>query len=516
MAVIGTMWILLLFYVMSVAAESFLCPAIEYLAFRMNMSPDIAGITLFAFASGAPDLFTQVAALAEGNHVDMDLAVSATFGGGLFIICLVLATVIWTSTHVSNVIMVNIINKRAFIRDLLAFAIANIIALWTFGQGTLGVGSGVSFLLFYSMYIAVCLVTRTEGTLGEEGSSEGTTKPLELELGTTSSPRSRVDNDNFDTTKNIPVYRSVSLPASVAADASLHSGQARAPQIQHPQSSRPSFCSCLCAYATLDFGAAFRYVTAPLHLLMHATMPALHHGDGTLTLVYGGVLSLCAPAFFLLTTFLTPSRLGFTLFFLCWLTSASILFIITWSLQPPPLKSVLVRPRKTMLFAGIAFINCMLWLNATADEVVALLECLGRVCGIREDVLGATLLAVGETFPDLVAVRSLVKSQHLTMALAACFGGPVFNLLVSMGGPILIATLHNGSITYKLSAGTISLVISTLLVLALLLAAVVLSSSWNLGQRMVWLLVLAYGTSQLAFLVVEGILSWKALLNDPL
>ena len=169
-----------------------------------------------------------------------------------------------------------------------------------------------------------------------------------------------------------------------------------------------------------------------------------------------------------------------------------------------------------MLFAGIAFINCMLWLNATADEVVALLECLGRVYGLREDVLGATLLAVGETFPDLVAVRSLVKSQHLTMALAACFGGPVFNLLVSMGGPILIVTLHNGSITYKRSAGTISLVISTLLVLALLLAAVVLSSSWNLGRRMVWLLVLAYGTSQLAFLVVEGILSWKALLNDPL
>lgn len=39
------------------------------------MAPDIAGVTLFAFASGAPDLFTQVAALAAGDHVDIELAV---------------------------------------------------------------------------------------------------------------------------------------------------------------------------------------------------------------------------------------------------------------------------------------------------------------------------------------------------------------------------------------------------------------------------------------------------------
>jgi len=162
-----------------------------------------------------------------------------------------------------------------------------------------------------------------------------------------------------------------------------------------------------------------------------------------------------------------------------------------------------------MLFAAIAFINCMLWLNATADEVVALLECLGRGYGIREDVLGATLLAVGETFPDLVAVRSLVKSQHLTMALAACFGGPVFNLLVSMGGPILIATLHNGPIMYILSSGTVSLVLSTLTVLAVLLVAIPFGSSWKLSQSIVWLLLLAYGISRIAFLMVEGIIPWK-------
>ena len=68
-------WMVLLFFIMTVTAEVFLCPAIEFLAGWMGLAPDIAGVTLFAFASGAPDLFTQVAALAAGDHVDMELAV---------------------------------------------------------------------------------------------------------------------------------------------------------------------------------------------------------------------------------------------------------------------------------------------------------------------------------------------------------------------------------------------------------------------------------------------------------
>lgn len=39
------------------------------------MAPDVAGVTLFAFASGAPDLFTQIAAVAAGGHVDQELAI---------------------------------------------------------------------------------------------------------------------------------------------------------------------------------------------------------------------------------------------------------------------------------------------------------------------------------------------------------------------------------------------------------------------------------------------------------
>jgi Ca2+/Na+ antiporter len=41
----------------------------------MHLTPDVAGVTLFAFASGAPDLFTQIAAVAVGENVDQELAI---------------------------------------------------------------------------------------------------------------------------------------------------------------------------------------------------------------------------------------------------------------------------------------------------------------------------------------------------------------------------------------------------------------------------------------------------------
>ncbi len=68
--------------------------SIQYMATTLRLPSDIAGITLFAFATGAPDIFTQLAAINEGQHVDIQLAVSSTLGSGLFIICIVLAVVL--------------------------------------------------------------------------------------------------------------------------------------------------------------------------------------------------------------------------------------------------------------------------------------------------------------------------------------------------------------------------------------------------------------------------------------
>jgi sodium/potassium/calcium exchanger 6 len=179
------------------------------------------------------------------------------------------------------------------------------------------------------------------------------------------------------------------------------------------------------------------------------------------------------------------------------------------ALQPAPSSKPSIftgqRPRRCIFFALLAFVQCILWLNATAEEVVSIFEAIGRIWNVRRDTLGATVLAWGETVPDLVAVVSLAKAGQGTMAIAACFGGPVFNLLVSMGGPILIAGTRSGAIPYQMTSGVLVLVVSTVAVLVGLLVAVPLRYKWRLQRELGWVLLGVYAFSQVIFLLAEGI-----------
>jgi Ca2+/Na+ antiporter len=47
------------------AAERFFCPSLEFIADRLKLSPAVAGATLLSFGNGAPDVFTQLAAVRQ-------------------------------------------------------------------------------------------------------------------------------------------------------------------------------------------------------------------------------------------------------------------------------------------------------------------------------------------------------------------------------------------------------------------------------------------------------------------
>ena len=47
-----------------------------------------------------------------------------------------------------------------------------------------------------------------------------------------------------------------------------------------------------------------------------------------------------------------------------------------------------------------------------------------------QDIIGGTVLSWGENVPEVVATLTLARAGQGTMALAACFAGPVFNLAV--------------------------------------------------------------------------------------
>ena len=62
------------------------------------------------------------------------------------------------------------------------------------------------------------------------------------------------------------------------------------------------------------------------------------------------------------------------------------------------------------MFALMAFVQSAVWLSQIADEVVALFQAIGNIFSVADDLLGATVLAWGETVPDLMAMIAVARA----------------------------------------------------------------------------------------------------------
>lgn len=79
------------------------------------------------------------------------------------------------------------------------------------------------------------------------------------------------------------------------------------------------------------------------------------------------------------------------------------------------------------------FVIAATWIDFIADHLVALLEFLGIVARIPNYIMGLTVLAWGNSMPDLSGNVTLARKGLSNMAITACFAGPVFNILVGLG-----------------------------------------------------------------------------------
>lgn len=582
MVLLGVAWLLLLFFIMTTVAEEFLCPSIEYLSYRMRMPQDIAGVTLFAFASGAPDLFTQVAALTAGDHVDIELAISSTFGGGLFIVAVVLSAVILSV----DTDVLPVVNRVALVRDATAYLVACVLVSGLMYRGGFSASDGLLIFCTYFIYLGMCLAFRgkaaqtplsprysrltQEASSAHAGDAANASNGLELVtiVGSVNrvnsspspvpaSPRSQSRSEKrrlnsvpsgvldsarhqFDGCTAADVDGTVSLHSRLPLDGGVRIGGGDSPLgcttslnrtssathagiLPRLDDSLPSLGSphIIQEYHSLErylhlqgkHGVAWvlSVVTSPM-VLLHAAIPSLHHGS-TFGLAYAGVIATLSPPFFMFATFWAPiTALGLKNFTGTWAVASFALFTLTVLVRPvtgsfpvswTDLKAR--RPCQCMIFALVAFVQCMVVMNAAADEVVSLFETAGRIWSIPQSILGATFLAWGETVPDLVAVRSLARAGQGTMALAACFGGAVFNLLVSLGGPIVVAGARSGVIPYHTTWGVALLEGMTVVVLVVVLTMVPLQFDWQLPRKLAWGMLAGYAISQVIFFVSESL-----------
>ncbi|KAL2000350.1 hypothetical protein VTN02DRAFT_3224 [Thermoascus thermophilus] len=162
------------------------------------------------------------------------------------------------------------------------------------------------------------------------------------------------------------------------------------------------------------------------------------------------------------------------------------------------------------LLALLGFVVAIAWIATIATEVVSLLKTLGVILNISDSLLGLTVFAVGNSLGDLVADITVARLGYPVMALSACFGGPMLNILLGIGVGGLYMTLQSRpSVTTMLVPYEVTisktLIISgvTLLVTLVGLLIVVPLNRWRMDRKIGWGLVALWSVSTLGNVIVE-------------
>ena len=98
-------------------------------------------------------------------------------------------------------------------------------------------------------------------------------------------------------------------------------------------------------------------------------------------------------------------------------------------------------PKYRPLLCFLGFLVAIAWISTIANEVVGVLKAFGVILGISDAILGLTIFAVGNSLGDLVADITVARLGYPVMALSACFGGPMLNILLGIGVSGLYLTM---------------------------------------------------------------------------
>ncbi|KAH3915766.1 hypothetical protein HBI56_042150 [Parastagonospora nodorum] len=115
--------------------------------------------------------------------------------------------------------------------------------------------------------------------------------------------------------------------------------------------------------------------------------------------------------------------------------------LITTSPNRPP------KWRNLLCFVGFAV--AIAWISTIANEVVGVLRTLGVILNMSDAILGLTIFAVGNSLGDLVADITVARLGFPIMALSACFGGPMLNILLGIGLSGTYMTITKGEAKHK-------------------------------------------------------------------
>jgi Ca2+/Na+ antiporter len=155
---------------------------------------------------------------------------------------------------------------------------------------------------------------------------------------------------------------------------------------------------------------------------------------------------------------------GIPLFLVCFFIGcipSILLYLYTTNSRQPQ------HPLFKIIWTLTAFLMCVMWIFTFAGELISCLSTLGNILSIPPAFLGLTILAWGNSIGDFFTNTAVAKQGLGAMAIAGCYAGPVFNILMGFGTALVYATVQSYPHSYRVSLDASSMVSIAFLVVAL-------------------------------------------------
>ncbi|CAL8248229.1 unnamed protein product [Merluccius merluccius] len=446
-------WLLFLFVVLGLAASKFFCPNLAAISTTLRLTHNVAGVTFLAFGNGAPDVFSAIAAFSHPHTAG--LAIGALFGAGIFVTTVVAGSV--------SLFKPFTIASRPFLRDVIFYMAA---VYWTFMilyRGTIQLGEALGYLGLYVVYVFTVIISAY--IYNRQKHSFNTTVQYVTST-VPDTPSSDSDNDVLSSSNNSiePEYEDEYRPLLPYSESTCHilltslnpvdlrKWRGKTWRWRLPKALKtPLEVLLLLCVPIVDPDKEDRNWRRPLNCLHLITTPLVC----VLTFQSGEYASYKIQGEF-------PLLL---LIFLLGLLLSSIMFCTTKNDSPPSYHSLL---------ALLGFVVSALLISAVASEVVSLLHMLGVVLSLSNTVLGLTLLAWGNSIGDCFADITMARQGYPRMAISACFGGIIFNMLFGVGLGCLVQMFRTQTEIQLEPQGLLTWILAGSLGLSLVLSFVII------------------------------------------
>lgn len=380
-----------LFFVLGKTADYFFCPSLEVLSEALHMSPELAGLTLMALGNGAPDVSSVIAGVVGSNS--FQIAIGELFGSGLFVTSVIFGIVLILTKKVK-------VNPKDFMRDILFYIVAVSCIFFFTWDCYITLAESIIFLLYYIGYVVFAVVVHYcfggAKTQIEEKSYPNEETPLIQDYEYQSDGSSIMDESEDELE-----YFTLSGWFNWWLSKGL-------------------------------FHKIYIVITSIVFFPIMISVPGVKWNRYQAVLV--PVTSI--PVIFLVIDKLTSTVRGFPIVFIVMLCMIvlSIAILLTTAWEFPP--------KYSPVFQILCFALSVAWIYVSANELVSLLKSLGILLNISQVIMGATVLAWGNSLGDLVSNIAVTRQGNPRMALSATYGGPLFNLLVGLGCAMLIKNIQ--------------------------------------------------------------------------